>query len=199
MALSSIKEVLNVYAPIERIFRSIEGEGSRIGEVTTFVKLGDGPYRCNLEVFADLRALGPSNTLVIQTSNVTFTDWRPFVSEFVSAALASQGMKVIHETRGDLLGPKIPTYVWLTPGVTTVMPAQLFPEHDDLKMLVHDEAGLRKTIEHLLPWAEAGFQCFIFPRVPVSELAPFFRLFLDMNPPPNIRMMTLEHEVIGID
>ncbi len=192
-----MKEKLGITAPIERVFRSIEGESSRVGEVTTFLKLGDGPYTELGDSMDQMRALGPSQTYVIQTSNVTHLDWRHFVEEWVIAA-TQMNVKVVHETRGELLGPKVPTYVWLTPGVTNLVPEQMDPDQDEIKLLVNEPHEIRDAIKLLTPWADAGFVCFIFPRVQEGH-DDFFESFLMKDPPSNIRMMLLEHEVIGID
>lgn len=193
-----MKETLKLTAPLERIFRSIEGESSRIGEVTSFLKLGDGPYTRVDDSLAKLVALGPAQTFVIQTSNVTHLDWRHFVEEWVCLAL-QQDVKVIHETRGELDGPRVQTYLWLTPGVTILKPADLHRDTDEVKLLVNEVHEIRAAIKLLDSWANYGIPCFIFPRVQVGQHAPFFEAFLRMNPPRNIRMMLLEHEVIGID
>lgn len=189
---------LGLTAPVERVFRSIEGESSRVGEITSFLKLGDGPSTELRETLAQVQALGPSQTYVIQTSNVIHFDWRHFVEEWVIAA--RQHVKVVHETRGDLLGPRVPTYLWLTPGVTTVTPRQLDPATDEVKLLVDSPYEIRKACNLLAPWVEAGYRCFLFPRVRTGH-ANFFKSFLRMHidPPTRIRMMLIEHEVIGID
>lgn len=192
--------------PLHRgTFISVEGESSRVGEMTAFVKGGDGPMRSvDWAVKTTLDIAKPFRRWVVNTSDVHHYDWEPFVRDAVDYWYYAKQLVVL-ETRGErVVDVPVPKFILYTPGLTKETPQSLDPTADEVKMLVHSWEEIQSAIETLHPFAEAGMQCFLYPRVDPIEYKRggaliFFETFMRHVGTTRIRMALLEHEVIGID
>lgn len=197
------------WAPVGRHFISIEGESTRVGQLTGFVVLGDGRMRSVDDVFdefyppGDFDGPGPAlnelmQCIVLNVCEVTYFDWTAFATRFIGYA-NEESMPMVLETRGGRAFDRghVRLYLHLTPGYTTVEPEQL-REGDEVKMLVHHAEDVPSAIDALTPFAEAGIPSFIMPRVSANKAKPIFERFLEEGPG-RIRMMLVEHEVVGIE
>lgn len=196
----------NHRAPIGACFASIEGESSRIGERTAFIHVANGIYRTAEEVVErEVGALSSARRIVLDVCEVgAHFDWVPFAESFAEV-LGPRCRDLVLETRGERHIPtefrdRVPIYLNLTLGYTVLLPDNLKPGRDEVKFLLNDLSEVEVGITELEPFAQSGLECFLFPRVEEArEAAPYFSRFMARNAHPNIRMMLVEHEVVGHD
>jgi hypothetical protein len=188
------------------MFVSVEGECSRVGEVTAFVELANGPYVTPDEAVGRVLGIngGRFTRLVVDVCEVTYLDWREWVELFCEAwrAAGRSDAELILETRGEK-APLTPmaTYLLVTPGTTQVNAALLDTRTDDAKTLLHCAEDLDIALEELAPYAAAGLRCYIFPRLTGAPLKACFDAFVASTAAFDrrlVRMMLLEHLHIGI-
>jgi hypothetical protein len=188
-------------APLGRVFVSVEGETSRVGEVTGFVELGNAPHATTAAALARLGSLPVYDRVVVDSCEVAYLDWVPWVAELLRV-LPPAPLPPVLETRGERVMARVGgqrVYLHLTPGFTAPDFIASMREGDEVKVLVHDPADVAPALDALRPYALAGLPCFLFPRLqPGPALCECFREFLRLPASP-ARMMLVEHEIVGID
>jgi hypothetical protein len=194
-------------APIGRVFTSVEGESTRIGEVTSFVHIADGVHETARNALMKIgpRGLlgGHGATLVLDPCEATYFNWCRFADDFIHKAREYGWKKIILETRGERVFDwmEVPLYLHLTPGLTVLKPRDLVPGRDEVKLLVNHEKEVREAMELLAPFAKRGIPSFVLPRVgsAIWRAKLCFGYFLTTPNPHGVRMMLIEHEVTGIE
>lgn len=195
---------------VRTTFVSIEGESTRIGRYTGFVLLGNGPMLDIDQMFERLVSQGLRDAcdVVLGVTPMHHREWRPLAQRFITEA-EKFGYNVIIETAGEKLHELVGNerrYVELTEGITTVTPQQLRPGVDEVKALVYRVRDVVPAIETLKPFSEAGITSFVLCRCGFppqrggvnSEMYDIYQRFMD-SAPGEVRIMLMEHEVVGID
>lgn len=192
-------------APLGRIFVSVECESTRVGEITGFVHVADGVMREASEAWKELsriahnQCFGPLHRVVLDTCEAVYYDWSTFAVNFLIES--THPRPIIVETRGERRFRPLNAslYLHLTPSMTVLTPHDL-RAGDEVKMLINEPGDIPEAIERLKPFAEAGYPAFVLPRVgaDLNRARDCFRKFLAVNST-SIRMMTIGHEMIGVD
>lgn len=194
-------------APIGACFASVEGESSRIGERTAFFHVANGVYQTPTELLArpgSARAIESSERVVLDVCEVGLHfDWLPFAEAFAKLVASRSPTAMVLETRGERhIGDRVEgaqVYLNLTPGYTVLRPEGV-SRPTEVKLLLNSPDELERGVELLRPWLDEGCACFLFPRVrEARHAAPFFQKFLQLPLYAGLRMMLVEHEVVGIE
>ena len=194
------------HAPIGRVFRSVEGESTRVGETTMFAHVADGVVRCAgwLSDEVSRRGIAACQRVVLDTCEASYLDWTVFAETFLDMVAHACPRVSILETRGERVLDRdklqASLYLHLTPGLTILRPNDL-RRGDEIKMLVHDPEEVDEAMRELQPYSDSGLLCFLLPRVGgcSMRLAAFYQRFLTHTERTPIRMMLVEHEVAGVE
>jgi 7-carboxy-7-deazaguanine synthase len=162
---------------VMEIFHSIDGEGIRAGELTTFIRLAgcnlackycDTAYSINpkREAFMKMEVVDIADKVLYQ--NVTITGGEPLLqSEVVDLciALSERGISVNVETNGTIVPPEVPNigdgifftvdYKTGCSGHEDKMSARVFQrlsEKDVIKCVVASQQDLENALKNLTEW-----------------------------------------------
>jgi 7-carboxy-7-deazaguanine synthase len=162
---------------VMEIFHSIDGEGIRAGELTTFIRLAgcnlackycDTAYSINpkREAFMKMEVVDIADKVLYQ--NVTITGGEPLLqSEVVDLciALSERGISVNVETNGTIVPPEVPNigdgifftvdYKTGCSGHEDKMSARVFQrlsEKDVIKCVVASQQDLENALKNLKTW-----------------------------------------------
>lgn len=162
---------------VMEIFHSIDGEGIRAGELTTFIRLAgcnlackycDTAYSINpkSEAFMKMEVVDIADKVLYQ--NVTITGGEPLLqSEVVDLCivLSKRGISVNVETNGTIVPPAVPDigsgtfftvdYKTGCSGYEDKMSAQVFQrlsEKDVIKCVVASRQDLENALKNLKTW-----------------------------------------------
>jgi hypothetical protein len=211
-----------LHAPLGRHFIAVEGEGHRVGQVTGFVHVADGPY-VSLTEFMGLDAVKLPPVVVLDVCEAAWFPWTTFALEFAQLAKRRDDVSLVLETRGErwplkdgmlaLCAYYDEVYLNLTPGYTREEWPDFVPEHAGklrvkrlLPCVDRIEEELGNALHDLQPYLERGHVGYVMPRphdwanprtrAYVREMAERF-LALAFAAAPRVRFALVEHEILG--
>ena len=206
-------------APVGPCFIAVEGEGRRVGQVTCFVHLANGPWQ-RMEKTLALPVCQQPPVVVLDVCECAWFDWSSYAVDFASLLrhereIARSAVHLVLETRGEracvekAVAAFDEVYLNHSPGFTLPEWTQA-SETLQVKRLLSGAGSLvneaRDALLELMPYYARGHEVYVAPRVDWSHnearnrvanlLVHFPRMALDAGMP-LARCILIEHEVAG--
>lgn len=216
-----------VRAPIGATFVGWEGETGRVGQRTAFIHVANGVERTADEMVAWFSQQHAAALVLDVCECAWFRDWNKWVAAFMEVLAFSLDHRacpvptVVLETRGNqhvnegevafrdryrgIAGVVDELYLNLSPGYTVLVPDDVVEvtvkrgKRLAVKALVTEKYQTADAIRALKPWAEAGAECFLLPRVggDVKAARDILAFAAEFYPEmPHFRAMLIEHELL---